>query len=401
MMHKTPRARRAAAIVTASLALSVGACKKEPPPQKASSEPAGAAKAPLHIDGALLTSGRVKLGSVERRHFRRELRVAGEIRSSEVGEADVGALVAGRVTSLEVGEGARVKRGQVLAWVDAPEVGRATAELLRSRARSRVAQQKLKRQLELQGEGATSKNAVDEAKAEAEIGRADLAAARTLLFNLGGQEPAEGAGENGPISVRVPVRAPIPGVVSRHDAILGAPVSPERTLFKIIADREVAIIAKVPEGALKPSTGARAVVRSRGGSPSGGPRECAAHAVGELGAIEEGTRTLPLRLAPDGPCTWLAPGGYVDVAFPMESEDAGPPALIVPSDAVVDVQGVPSLFVPVAGREGDFERRTVRVTSTFGADSVIESGVAEGERIVISGALLLKGELLRAELEGK
>ena len=62
---------------------------------------------------------------------------------------------------------------------------------------------------------------------------------------------------------------------------------------------------------------------------------------------------------------------------------------------------MPSLFVPVAGREGDFERRTVRVTSTFGADSVIESGVAEGERIVISGALLLKGELLRAELEGK
>ena len=388
----------------------LGARGNHPTPASSSVATAASTVAPgarggVHVDAELVKSGRVRVAPVERRAPRRELRVAGEIRSSEVGEADVGALVAGRVTSLEVGEGARVKKGQVLAWVDAPEVGRATAELLRARARARVASQKLARQLELEAEKATSKNAVDEARADAEIARADLAAARTLLLNLGGQEPPDNAGESGPISVRVAVRAPIPGVVSRHDAVLGAPVSPERTLFRIIADRQVAIIGKIPEGALKPALGTKAIVRSRqtasAQSEGNGGRECAAHTTGQLGAIEEDTRTLPLRLEPDDTCPWLAPGGYVDVVFPIAPEADAKPELVVPSDALVDVRGVPSVFVPAAGASNEFERRTVRVRTTVGADTVIEAGLTEGESVAVAGALLLKGELLRAELEGK
>ncbi len=396
-----PPATAALAAAGLVLALLGAACKRDPAP--ASSEhaaPASSAMARsvIRLDVDLLRSGRVRIGAVERRAPRRELRTAGEVRSSEVGEADVGALVSGRVASLEVGEGARVKKGQIVAWVDAPEVGRATADLLRARARAKITAQKYARQLELERERATSKNAVDEARAESEIARADLAAARTFLHNLGGQEPPEGAGEQGPISVRVPVRAPIPGIVAHHEAVLGAPVSPDRTLFRIVAERKVAIIAKVPDGAPKPRPGSAATIRSRGQGTQA-ERECPAHAVGELGAIEEATRSLPLRLEPDVTCTWLAPGGYVDVFFPLDEIDGGTPELVVAADAVVDIKGVPSIFVATA-REGEFERRTVRLRSAIGADAVIETGANEGERVVTQGALLLKGELLRSELEG-
>jgi membrane fusion protein, heavy metal efflux system len=379
-----------ALVIAASAACRKDATKDQPAPAPAA-EPAPASKT-VTIDKELVAQGRVKLGAVERRAPRGELRVAGEVRSNEAGSAEAGTLVSGRVATLDAVEGARVKKGQVLAWVDAPEVGRAAADVLRARARAGVAARRLARQVELEKQQATSGQAVDDARGEDEAARADLLAARTLLANLGGVEPAEGSHRELAI-VRVPVRAPIDGVVAKRDAVLGAPVSPDKSLFRIVAGDRVAVVARVPETAQLPAAGTRATLVARGSSPA----SCAATSTGTLGAIDEATRTYSVRLEPDSAsCTWLVPGGYVDVGFPGaaagEAHD-----LVVPREAVIDVSGVPSAFVPTA-REGQFAVRTLRVRAGEGPELVVESGLAEGEKIVVAGALLLKGEMLRAEL---
>jgi cobalt-zinc-cadmium efflux system membrane fusion protein len=372
----------------------------------ASSPPSPAAHVrTVSIDPALLQSGRVKVGTVERRVPTTELRTPGEVRSGEAGAAEAGVLVSGRIASLDVVEGAVVQRGQILAWVDAPEVARAAADLLRARARAAVATRKRQRQVDLQEQAATSKNAVAEARAEDETAHADLLAARSLLASLGAPEPPADADARALI-VRVPVRSPIAGVVAQRFGVLGGAVSPDKPLFRIVSDKAVSVTAKIPETVTpKPGPGAPAVLRERGDAM----RRCQADVTGSVGVVDEETRTVATRLTPAEPCPWLVPGSFVDVVFTTgrgpasgapNSADAGQPQLLVPRDAVVDVQGVPIVFVQTAAAATTFEARAVRTRPADGPDVVVESGLADGEHIVTSGALLLKGEVLRAELEG-
>ncbi|MDL5410497.1 hypothetical protein QSH82_24890, partial [Escherichia coli] len=68
----------------------------------------------------------------------------------------------------------------------------------------------------------------------------------------------------------------------------------------------------------------------------------------------------------------------------------GDSVLVVPRDSVVDVNGVPCAFV-ASGAEGQLTARPLRVRSDAGPDVVVESGLSEGEKVAVKGALLLKG----------
>ncbi len=395
---RTRRAKGRSARLGALVLLTfLASCNKSSAPTGSGTTNVGTKESRLTLDADLISSGRVRVETAARRAPSTELRVAGDVVSSDTGAAEAGALVPGRVAAILVTEGAHVKQGQVLAWVDAPEVGRATAEVLRARARASVAARKLERQGELDKQEATSKNALDEARAEGRIASADLAAARTLLLSLGGQEPPDNA-ETSPTSVpvRLPVRAPIDGVVAHREAVLGGAVSPDRPLFRLVAASRVAVLARVPETIQDlPKEGAHATITSRG-APKDAP-VCSARVTGVLGAIDEATRTLPLRLEPDPTCTLLVPGAYVEVVL-AGAPTQGKPEIVVPREAVLDVHGVPSVFV-AEKTPGAFVLRPVRARFDGGPDAVIESGLAEGEGVASTGALLLKGELLRGELE--
>ena len=374
------------------LVCAAASCKRAPTPDKAPIA-AASARSSVVVDDTLVAQGRIALGAVERRAPRSELRVPGEIRPSERGSAEAGTLVAGRVASIEVADASHVNKGQVLAWIDAPEVGRAAADLVRARARAALAARKLERQLDLERQLATSKNAVDDARAEDQAARADVLAARTLLANLGGQEPPADI-DRATAIVRVPVRAPIQGIVTERSVVVGAPVTPEKSLFRLVAEGRVTVLARVPETSPLPSDGTQATLIARGAATT----TCTGTVTGTLGAVDETTRTYAVRLAPESGCGWLIAGGYVDVVFPGALSGRGT-ELLIPRSALVDIGGVSSIFAPGEGA-GEYRVRAVRVRPGTGAELVVESGLAEGDRIVVGGTLLLKGELQRAELEG-
>jgi cobalt-zinc-cadmium efflux system membrane fusion protein len=270
-------------------------------------------------------------------------------------------------------------------------VGRAAAELLRARARAVVAQKKLARQLALDKEGATSQNAVDEARADALVAEADLAAARTLLFQLGAGEPSS---EPSALGIRVAVRAPIDGVVVRRHAVLGGAVTPDHALFEIVAKERTAVLAAVPEGAEVPPVGTAARLYPR--ATTG---ECEAVVSADLGVVEGATRARSIRVEAKGACPFLVTGGWVEVGL-ATAVATTTPVLVVPAEAVVEVHGVPVVFVLAAeGATIVFRPRTVRLGPSVGLDAVVEDGVGVGERVAVGGTLLLKGELLRSELE--
>ncbi len=379
----------AVATLAAALAL---ACSKAP----VSDRPQETATFPsvLRVDPALFSAKRIESVAVERRTPLSELKVAGEVRAGQLSGAEVGALVSGRISSVLVAEGSKVERGQILAWIDAPDVARATADVLRARARATAASNRLTRQVELDAREATSKNALDEARAEAQVARADLLATRTVLQSLGGVEPPPDAENTATsVSARVALRAPAPGVVSRRDAVVGGFAGPERTLFWLASDEQALVLARVPEGLEGPADGERATIVSRASGAS-----CGGTVKGRLGVVDSATRTVSVRLEPEAACGKLVAGAFVDVSFRRRNPQEGA-ALVVPRDAVVEVHGAPFAFV-IGDAPGEVLVRPVRVLDEPGPDLVIESGLTERDQVVRTGTLLLKGELLRAELTG-
>jgi cobalt-zinc-cadmium efflux system membrane fusion protein len=355
------------------------ASKKEPPP------PAPPASG-VRVDATLLTSGRVQIAPVERRAPKDAWLLPGEVVAGELGAADATTLVAGRVASILVMDGAPVKKGDVLAWVDSPEAVRATADLLRARGRSVQAAHLLARQEELGKESATSQNALDDARTADAVARADLLAATTLLRSYGGAESASGT------SARIAVRAPIDGTVAERFTALGSPVTPERPLFHLIAKSEVYVLAKLPEtAAMLPKNGdaVSLFLRESAGSERTG---CPGHVARVFDVVDE-QHQRHVRIAPDAGCTGLGVGRYVDAGFASGTVQ---PGLVVPRDAVVEIKGADTVFVRAA--DGSFAARAVRIGVRTESERVIDEGVREGEQVVVQGVVLLKGEVLKAEL---
>ncbi|MDE0373912.1 MAG: hypothetical protein OXI73_15400, partial [Rhodospirillales bacterium] len=110
-------------------------------------------------------------------------------------------------------------------------------------------------------------------------------------------------------------------------------------------------------------------------------------------ALDESTRTLPIRVQVPNPEDELHPGMFVDVLILNEDSQ---PVLAVPETAVLrSADGDWQVFV-VAGEDGDeFEPVEVTVESTTAGFAVID-GVAPGTRVVTEGGFFLQSEYAKS-----
>jgi membrane fusion protein, copper/silver efflux system len=99
------------------------------------------------------------------------------------------------------------------------------------------------------------------------------------------------------------------------------------------------------------------------------------------------TRTLTVRLAIDNPEYKLSPGMFVSLKF---SGAAAEPRLVVPSEAVITT-GERSVVV-VARDDGAFDVAEVKIGSERGGMSTVQSGLEEGQSVVLSGQFLIDSE---------
>jgi cobalt-zinc-cadmium efflux system membrane fusion protein len=353
-----------------------------------------ASKHQVHIDPELVTSGRITVKTAERRALADETLASGEVIPAVDGEAQVGALVSGRVASILVKEGDRVKAGQVLAWIDAPDAARMQGEWLRSRARSWRADKMVEQERKLWAEKATSERALQAAEAELRESQAAERSAHNLLVASHVPVPKEG-GHGG--AARISVSSPISGVVAHRGVMLGGHVTPEMSLFEIVAPDKLILRANVPEVlARRVEIGGPAIIR-----PRGAEQVCNGQVQTRLDRIDEHRRTMGVLVSFDPGCTGLVAGAFADVTVRLSGSGAVP-SVVVPRSAIVEFDGAPSVFVHAPSRgPGDFDIHVVRLGLTDGIHTVVEDGVKQGESVVVTGALLLKGEHIRSDLGGE
>ena len=152
-------------------------------------------------------------------------------------------------------------------------------------------------------------------------------------------------------------------------------------LFRIADLSKVWIVADIhgEDGEIPPGTHVKVNVPELG-------KTIVATVTSSTPLFDQATRTLKLRLEADNPGLLLRPDMFVDVEF----QEKMPAGLSIPEDAVLDSGTRKIVYVQTS--DGVFEPRPIEVSGTYGNQVMVARGLAEGEKIVISGNFLLDSE---------
>ena len=82
---------------------------------------------------------------------------------------------------------------------------------------------------------------------------------------------------------------------------------------------------------------------------------------------------------------------------PTFAEGGKRSVLLLPEEAVQDINGVPAVFVRKSATE--FEPRTVKTGRHANGETEITEGLKAGEAVVVKGSFLLKSQLMRRAIE--
>ncbi len=331
----------------------------------------------------------IVVSQVERTALRQVLSLPAELRYDADRIAAVSPQVSGRISSLVAGEGDRVDRGAILAVLASRELANLKAEYLTAVTTEDLARQSLKREETLFADRITSEADLQRAQASLAASRANREGVESKLHAVGVSDDDLATLADAPDGalVNARLRAPISGVIAQRVATLGASVSaddPSADPLFTIVDGSVlwADIAVYKQDADRVQSGATVLLKSEDGTTL---------AEGEIAtvlpAIDETSRTATARAFVDNPDGLLRPGQFVTADI---ITDSGQTRLHVPAAAIVEVEGRPSVFVPV---DNGFTARNVSPGSTAGSQTIILSGLSEGQTYVSEGAFTLKAQL--------
>ena len=267
--------------------------------------------------------------------------------------------------------GSRVKAGDVLAEIDAPEIdaqlAQAHAAYERAKADNALAKTTAERIETLKGSQAVSQQEVDDKTGDARSKAAAEAAAKADVVRL-----------EQLVGFRTLV-APFDGIVTERNTDIGdlinSGASVAKPLFRIADLSKLRVFVNVPEAdAGNIAVGDKATVdftATPGVTPTG-------EVVRTAGAIDPASRTLLVEICLKNADGKLLPGGYARVTIPGKGAKTGP---VVPINTIF-FRGKPQVGLVKA--DGSVELRDVVIGRNFGTTVEITGGLKTDDLIIVN-----------------
>ncbi|CDX24473.1 RND family efflux transporter MFP subunit (modular protein) [Mesorhizobium plurifarium] len=292
-------------------------------------------------------------------------------------EATIGAEESGlRLTEVRVAEGDHVKAGDVVARLDdsllKAQLAEQKAAVAQAQATLDSALSAAARADKLLASNAVSAETAEEKATAVKTGKAGVdqaeAAAARLQAQLG----------------RTTIRAPFDGIVSSKPAVTGSIVQAGTELMKIVRDGRLEVGVLVPEKDLAAiSAGQPANIVDASGRAFSG-------SVSRIAETVNSTTRLATVYVAVGDGSGLKPGMFARVTI----ETAASRQLTVAETALVWHDGKPAVFV--VDDQGKVSTHPVATGAHQNGRVAIESGLSEGDRVVVAGAGFLNdGNLVR------
>jgi membrane fusion protein, multidrug efflux system len=268
--------------------------------------------------------------------------------------------------------GDKVNQGELLAFVETPEVDRqlnqAEANRQQIEATLGLAEISAKRWETLRAHDAVSQQELDEKQSALAQAQADLAAANAEVGRL---QELEGFKR---------IVAPFPGVITRRNIDVGALVDagsegPGKELFMLAKVDVLKTYVYVPEAySQRISVGQRVQV-TLAELPG---RTFYGTVARTSGAIDTTTRSMQIEVDLPNPTGVLKPGAYADVELDLPSNGAA----VIPANALLfRAEG---LRVAVIGADGTVHLKPVTVGEDYGTTLQIVQGVSASDRLVLN-----------------
>lgn len=299
-------------------------------------------------------------------------------------ESTIFARVDGFVGNWTADIGDHVKKGQVLATLDTPDLD---AQLAAARAKVKAAQALVEFSKSTYERWKDSPNGVV-SEQERESKRADYDNAEAQL----GLDQAD-VDRYLALTRFKEVTAPYSGVIVERHIDIGNLVTAGSTasttaLYRIVQDDTIRVFVDVPQSAVQSiKDGIEADVTA-----SDLPGKTFTGRVARTAdAINEQTRTLRVEVDLPNPDHALVSGMYVDVAFALPSSGL----IQVPASALVFRSSGPQIAVI---KDGKIDFRDVRIARDNGNSVEISSGLVAGEKVALNiGSQGAQGEAVSAQ----
>jgi membrane fusion protein, heavy metal efflux system len=282
---------------------------------------------------------------------------------------------AGRVHEVRVSLGARVKRGELLATIDSPDLAQAYDDNDKAATLARLAAKFLAYQEQQLKIGAAAQRDVDQAHSDNDQAAAEYIRTRAHLRAMGGAEDAQGEAR------LLLVRAPVSGSVTALSIAPGATINDDTQPIMTVADLSVvwvtAMIAEKDVAGVARDQDAEVALDAYPGKTLHGK------VLFVSDVVESDSRRDKTRIAFENPDAYLKPNMFATVRL----HGAAASRVVLPASALLMNNDRTTVFVATA--PWTFERRTVTPVLEESDQVAIESGVRPGESVVVRGGILL------------
>jgi len=336
------------------------------------------ASAPPELQSAQFSSApTVRHVAVERRLVHDVLDLAAKVQPDPTKLVRIYPPTSGRVVSVSVKPGDRVRRGETLAVLQSGDVGTARADFTKAQIEANRATRAMQRIKSLYEHGAAAEKDYIEAQATADSAHAELerASQRLSLLNLSARANSD----------RVGLVAPTDGVVLEISAAPGEfskSLESSNPILTIADLTTVWVVADLYEKDVAKVLPRSPVIVTLQAYPG---RSWKGRIASISDALDPVTRTLKIRVVLPNTGRELKPEMFGTVRL----ETGAHSALVVPATAVIREGGKTSVFVE---KDGTSEPRRVAVGTTVGSEVEVLGGLQAGEQVASEGAeLLLKG----------
>jgi RND family efflux transporter MFP subunit len=300
-------------------------------------------------------------------------------------EANIYARTSGYLHRWYSDIGTRVKRGDLLADIDAPELdaelAQARSDAATASANYDIARVTAARWQEMLKDDAVSRQSSEENVSTMKAKQAMLAAAQANVGRLAQLQSFE------------KVTAPFDGVITVRNVDTGALIDAGNggtpaALFRLAETDRLRVFVDVPQDqAADVVAGAEANLAL----PQYPGRSFTGTVARTSGAIDAGSRTLRVEVDMDNPDGAVLPGAYAQVSLPLS---AAKPGLSLPANALLFRPA--GVQVAVVDAKGAVQLRTVTLGRDFGARVEIRSGLQGNERVIVNpGDAVSAGQVVR------
>jgi RND family efflux transporter MFP subunit len=304
--------------------------------------------------------------------------------------ANIYARVSGYISKRNVDIGDRVKTGDLLVEISAPEIDHqlaqaeatlaqnkaAVAQILANKELARVTAERedplVRKGYESKLQGDTNRLNLQAQEAQVAVAKANVAAQEAQVKVARQQKKY------------LSVLAPFDGVVTKRNVNIGDLVQGDATsgtfMFTVMESEVIRTQVYVPQDqAFGLAPGVKAVVRV----PELPGRTFPGTVTRVADALQPGTRTLLAEIDIENPDEVLTPGLYCTVELYIPRKN---PSLLVPASAIIfDQNGMQVAVV----KDSTAHIQTITVARDLGTDIEVRDGVKEGDEVILNPPVTL------------